>query len=357
MRDLGHDKVEDLFRDEMASAGVPYSGTIHADGQRHRVYVEGDKKGSQNGWYILHSDGVPAGAFGSWRTGVTQTWRAQSKPAPDWRHGAPAIDRRRRRREAEERQEEARQASAASKASSTWSAAGEADPGHPYLQRKGIGPHGVRQGTWIKERMPGPHGECLDIEVRNTLFVPVLDGREVVNLQAIFSQEANLGGVWRDKDFIFGGKKKGCAFPIGIKPKEIDGSKVVLVCEGFATAASLHESTGHAVLAAFDAGNLVHVARKVRLKSPTALIVLAADNDCWTKSTEGIARNVGVEKAKQAADAVGGVIAIPQFADPSGRPTDFNDLHQREGPAVVAAQVNAAIDNPDVTQIRAVLAK
>ena len=56
-------------------------------------------------------------------------------------------------------------------------------------------------------------------------------------------------------------------------------TSTILIAEGFATAASLYESTGNQVFIAYDAGNLIHVARIVRAKNPTAEIIIAGDND------------------------------------------------------------------------------
>ena len=43
---------------------------------------------------------------------------------------------------------------------------------------------------------------------------------------------------------------------------------VLVVCEGFATGASIHEATGHAVAVAFNAGNLLPVAQALPDLSP-----------------------------------------------------------------------------------------
>src|SRR5258708_6250867 len=47
---------------------------ILGDGSLHRFHIEGDRPGTRNGWYVLHLDGIPAGSFGSWKTGDTYTW-------------------------------------------------------------------------------------------------------------------------------------------------------------------------------------------------------------------------------------------------------------------------------------------
>jgi putative DNA primase/helicase len=128
-----------------------------------------------------------------------------------------------------------------------------------------------------------------------------------------------------------GGRKKGCYHSIG-KP-----AGVLIVCEGFATGASSHEATGDAVAVAFDAGNLEPVAVALRVKYPSLKIIIAADDDHLTDG------NPGMTKARAAALAVGGLLAVPSF--PAGRPdkaTDFNDLHQLAGADAVRACMDAA---------------
>lgn len=128
-------------------------------------------------------------------------------------------------------------------------------------------------------------------------------------------------------DKRYRGRKKGCYYAMG-RPQ--DG--VLVVGEGYATCASIHEATGHAVACAFDSGNLLPVARALRHKYPQQLLVLAADDD-WR--TEG---NPGLSAAHQAALAVGGFVVKPQF--PAHRPpkaTDFNDLAALAGPGAVRA--------------------
>ena len=65
------------FRDAMTAAGLTAPDVIHDDGQRHRFATNG-RKSDGAGWYVLHADGIPAGAFGDWRTGFTQSWCAAS---------------------------------------------------------------------------------------------------------------------------------------------------------------------------------------------------------------------------------------------------------------------------------------
>jgi putative DNA primase/helicase len=86
----------------------------------------------------------------------------------------------------------------------------------------------------------------------------------------------------------------------------------LLVCEGFATGASLFEVTGIPVLVALDAGNLESVAMAARSLWPDATIVIAGDND---------ESGTGQKAAKSAALACGGKCIIP-----STRNADWNDF-------------------------------
>ncbi|HYS42756.1 MAG TPA: DUF3987 domain-containing protein, partial [Geobacteraceae bacterium] len=112
--------------------------------------------------------------------------------------------------------------------------------------------------------------------------------------------------------------------------------KTVVIAEGYATGATIHQATGHCVLVAFDSGNLKAVAKAVREKRPDFRIILAADNDQFTEP------NVGVVKATEAARAVKGLLAFPVFQDTGSRSTDFNDLALLESPDLVKEIIEAA---------------
>lgn len=53
--------------------------------------------------------------------------------------------------------------------------------------------------------------------------------------------------------------------------------------------------------------------------------------------------NVGIDKATIAAQEINAKLAIPQFKSTDGKPTDFNDLHLREGLDEVRKQLSNAI--------------
>jgi putative DNA primase/helicase len=65
------------FADAIRAAGLNPPPSIYADSKLHR-FASNAKLSDLSGWYVLHGDGIPAGAFGDWRTGRSETWRAIS---------------------------------------------------------------------------------------------------------------------------------------------------------------------------------------------------------------------------------------------------------------------------------------
>jgi putative DNA primase/helicase len=200
---------------------------------------------------------------------------------------------------------------------------------HAYLQRKHVQAYGVRVSTW--EFVDEETGEVS--EVPDTLFVPIY--RKVNGKSELCSIEGILPS---GKKYGFkGGRKVGGYHVIGT-PKTIDGRELFMVAEGYSTAASLHEASGHCVVIAFTAGNLPAIAKQIRAGKRDALIMICADDD-FTNTI-----NVGVDKANEAARAVAGHVVVPAFREQDGKNTnDWNDLSTREGGDVVLAQINAAI--------------
>lgn len=291
------------FLEAITRSGLQPPAEIIADDKIHRFSTNG-KSGDDSGWYCLHTDGIPAGAFGCWRAGEQFTWCAQSDH--DMTDAERVGHRLRVKAMQVQRDQEQlqRQQQAAKTATARWETAAAADGG-PYLKAKGVKAYGLRTDGGM-------------------LLVPLKDTEGTLHsLQTIAHDGTKL--------FMPGGRVKGCYHCIG-KPEA-----VLIVCEGYATGASIHEATGHAVAVAFNAGNLEAVALALRGKYPDLKIIIAADDDHLTDG------NPGMAKASAAALAVGGLLAVPTF--PAGRPdkaTDFNDLHQLAGADAVKACINAA---------------
>jgi len=106
-------------------------------------------------------------------------------------------------------------------------------------------------------------------------------------------------------------------------------------------------ATGQTVVAAFTAHNLLPVAEILREKYPDSEITICADNDhhLVAQISGTPIGNVGMKKAKEAAEAIGANVVAPSFSreEMVKRYTDFNDLHKSRGLDAVAKQVNAQV--------------
>ena len=269
----------------MAHDGVPPSdpGQIRPNGALCRFHVQGDKSGTRNGWAVVYTDGIPAAAYGSWKHGVSATWRARQPTKPAERE----RNRQRMEQARQQRERERVQAhtEAARRAKWLWRNARRPDPGHGYLTAKGIGPH------WARQR-------------GQSLLLPVFGfDRRLWSVQFIDPHGGKL--------LLAGGKKRGCCIPVQTPPE----AERVLICEGWATGCTLADlEPASLVLAAIDAGNLESVARQARERWPDADMVVCADAD-----------DTGRAQARAAAIAAGALVAVPRF--PTGATgSDFNDL-------------------------------
>ncbi|MGF6636183.1 AAA family ATPase [Paraburkholderia sp. MM6662-R1] len=300
--------IESQFADALTAAGFT-APDIVADGKIHRFDGPEDKRNKKSAWYVLHVDGdMAGGALGDWKTGMRSYWssRSENTLTPEQRAAWRAhMDRIRAEVKAEKQRQQKR---AAAKARKIWAGARDATADNPYCQKKKVKPYGLKE-----------------FHDRRTLIVPVRNSaRELVSLQFIYEDGS--------KRFLTGGEKAGCSYLFGRSSNER-----ILIAEGFATAASLHEATGMPVAVSFDCGNLASVARQLRNKLPECELILCADDDA------GTAGNPGWTKARAAARSVGGLLAIPAFGPdrPNGA-TDFNDLHALGGLEAVRACIEAA---------------
>lgn len=337
--------VIDQFRSAMREHDIDIDGEILADGELHVAHAVGDKGAKRRAWYVLHLDGRPAGAFGHYAKmggseGVKWKFSGERRPltAEERRQYREAIERRRAAREAEQRRQHEE---VAGRATAIWEAAAEAQQ-HPYLDRKGVRAHGLRAvPVWERDVVDEATGEVVrTLRARNALLVPMRDlAKRVWSLQAIFPSPKN--SFRRDKDFLPGGRKRGLFHTLG-KPRD----NTIVFAEGYATAASVHEATRHAVVVCFDAGNLLAVLQAFRERFPEHAFIVAADDDRWTGRPDAAIDNPGLHYAIEAARQYGARVAKPSFQSLDDNPTDFNDLHRRDGAEAVAAQIAAAVE-PD----------
>ena len=268
--------LSDLFLRALADSGLAMvKPDVIGDGVLHRYRVDGDKAGRLNGWYVLHLDDKPFGAFGSWRTGQNITWTADKPETMTDSERKALRARMASARAARDAEQEAVNAEAAKRAERLWERAKPASNDHPYLVHKRVGAYGIRA-------------------LRNQLVVPLRDEHGSLSSLQFIGED---GG----KTFLTGGRKRGCYYAIG-RPKA-----VLCICEGYATGATIYESTGHATAVAFDAGNIKPVAQAIRRKFPALCLVICADNDTETVG------NPGLTAARDAARAVRAALAVPTF--------------------------------------------
>src|SRR6266849_6068626 len=302
---FNHTEIKREFTEALRSRHLVLSGDLVDDGSKHRCDASNKENGhgKNDGEYVLHTDGWPAGAFINYTDGQGwKKWKHTSdvQLSPGQRAQLARQSSEARARGYKERREKAEEAK--QQAIEEWNAARPAkskgDYVPFYLSQKNIQPHGTRQSG-------------------RRLLVPVCSpkDRKLISLQTI-----HPGG---SKRFTKGSRVAGGYFRIKVAD---ENSKTTCIGESFSTCATIKEDTSHQVYSAFSAGNLLAVARMVRKRHPDHTIILCADDD-WKEPG-----NPGLTKAKEAARAVGGLVAIPKFGEGrSDKQTDFNDLHVAKG--------------------------
>lgn len=315
----------DKFREAITAAGIDPPSEITDDGAIHRYAGSSDKTGSKKNWYILFpTDGsFQAGSFGRWVGDSNGAVKWCSKEQREFSEEEKKAYARRMSelKKAQEKQRADSSAECAAKCLDLWAKASPASPDHPYLARKGVEPFKIKQ-------------------IADTLYVPLI---EVVDAKTM-----NLRGIQFIKPDGSKMFKTGCD-PVGaihwIGPQQpVDNT--VIVCEGYATGASIHMATGYTVFIAFVAGNLDAAAKLVRKLGHN--LIVAADDDKWAReyndkgeviayhavpcSLNGVKRvNTGMNKGIKAAQDNGGQLRRPLFSSLESHPTDFNDLHLLDG--------------------------
>jgi len=201
-------------------------------------------------------------------------------------------------------QELAQHRAKAKQAQAIIKAAKPAPDGHPYLIRKGINPHGVLFGSFLK--------------YQNALVIPIYGTVGEFEGLAQSVQFIMPDGV---KIMLKGAKKAGGYYPI----QWVEDAPIV-ICEGFSTGCTLaeHYAKTDSVIVAFDAGNLTRIAQYFKKHYPTAEIIIAGDNDHEKERETGI--NTGAIKANEAAAAVHGKVSLPYF-EPHQKGSDWNDYY------------------------------
>ncbi len=376
---------DDVMR-QLQSRGMIIDKPLLLDSQIQRWKVAGEDR-EKRGWtrlreWMSKSGAVYiVGAHGIWHgndDGYTKVAMPDkdSQEAPLSKEDIAAIaeaNKEAARRIAEVRKQEAKTAGAW--AAIVWSNCQPVE-NHEYLTRKQIQPHGTR----LLESTDGMVFDGIDdtnkwrlSQAIGALVVPMHDENgNVCGVQFVYGKgHKRREKIDTDKEFWPTGMAMAGSFGI-VGPLRRTG--VSLVTEGFATACSLHESTGHSVVYAFSANNLLKAAKSIRKKNPKLRLLFCADDDavqhcafckaptwvhtpiCSACGKTHMKSNGGVEAAVAANAALEMTSWIkPVFVDESGKDlrgekprkgvSDFNDLAVLSGsPLLLAHQINGKLD-------------
>jgi antirestriction protein ArdC/phage/plasmid primase-like uncharacterized protein len=292
------------------------------DGHKHRIAVHGGKRGALDGFYVGYLDGHPAGRIINYKTGADVTWQCKGYVLS--REQATALQAQasasRQARDAAQAQLHERTAQR------LLQHLGQLVPLQqptPYLTRKGIAP---QMGVWTDQG-------------GQVTYVPGMDADGKLWTMQTIQPDGT-------KRFAKDSRKEGCFHVLGGMPALVQAPALV-ISEGYATAASVSQALKFATVAAFDAGNLLHVAKSLQQKFPDKPVIIAGDDDRHLELTHG--KNPGKTKAQEAAAATGGHLLLPIFAPGEGRylaglapvtPETYR-AHQRTGAGLSKTQLAA----------------
>lgn len=284
-----------------------------ADGNFHHFKCKGDSR--ESGWYILHvHQDVVAGKFGCFKRGVSQVFSSRALRTLSGEERR-AIQEKIRAAEAVRASELKALREKAMAFSRTMLLAPNAT-NHPYLQKKGV-------------PVLGRLVVSSDVQHPGWLALPLVDTEGKAHTLEFIADDGT-------KKLLYGGEAEGHFIHI-----PGDAMAPLIICEGYATGASIHMALGWEVACAYCCGNLLPCGRVLRGTFPDRTIIFAADNDQFTEKTP----NPGKNKAIEAAKASKAMVVWPEFSDEAlaGKPTDFNDLHRLAGLKEVERQIVACL--------------
>jgi len=272
--------------EQMADNGLTgtFTNSLAIDGKMHRVRPDWEPKakklrGFYIFWYFCTDSGKNyiVGTYGWFKGAETYRFNVSLKSGVV----LTQAEKRRFAQEQEEKQKLAKEEkqkevkATAKRAMDIWRKLPNQGRS-PYLQRKKIAAFNIRF-------------------TRGSIVLPVYGFDRVLSGLQFIDPDGN-------KKFLTGTVKKGRFCILG---DVIDKTGYMAISEGYATGASIRMATNWIVFIAFDAGNLIHVAKAVRAKYQQAKLVVCGDDDYGNKD------NPGRIKAEQAANAVNGVAVFP----------------------------------------------
>lgn len=298
------------FANFIESCGGVLKGIPNMDGVSHRIPSVSDDKNKTSMAYRGYLDGVPNGWVQDFKTGEKHTWKFSEGATGLSADEIKELDRQ--IAENAKRKAEAEADKLAKSQELAYAVKNSCIPAHshPYLKTKKVKAYGILQATKKTEAIyPAAKNGDLILPLYNPSFP-----KRLVSFQIIQAD----GSKYLAKDSIV----KGSFGVIG----KVNKNSPIIICEGFATAATLHNVTNRAVVVAINASNLG--AAYEHFKSFD--VVVAADNDRHlplkpVEDGRNPLKNIGMEYAS----SLGVPVLCPKDEDNGG--IDWNDYYVKYG--------------------------
>lgn len=301
--------MQQIIIEHLSAEGYPVTEVV-ADGKIRRFRLD-DKDTKLSGWYKAYTNYANDNGepyiyiiYGSWKSDERKKFSGLTRKLSSAQNRLHKDQYEKAKKEAED-QRAAEHERVAKECAEFWETLEERGAS-PYLDRKKIsGDLGIRYR-----------------ELGQYIYVPVrdIDGK-IWSLEEINAEGKKLS--------FPGGRKVGGFHIIGTL------GETIYLAEGFATAASIHLATGNGCICTFGTGQFKAVAGIFRKHYPDKKIVICGDLNHPSK------KSASEKLAEDAAKNVTGSVIFPVFKNSTDEdfPTDFNDLHSREGLEEVKRQV------------------
>ncbi len=401
-RRMSEVEIQAAFATQLERIGLRLPGPPIMDGEKHTVQVEGARGKRKSGWYRGFPDGRRHSVAGNSKSGEIIRWLPTSTSSTPLSPEELARQReaaKAERQAAAERQSQKEQATAA-EAARIWKAAKPARPDHPYLQAKNIRPGILRQAK-AGETAAMSDGKQIKIGGRLIVPMRDVDG-QLWNIQMISNSGSKMFLPGRKKGlFTVIGKESDPNMPLPIVEGYATGDtlhnttalRTVIAFDSgnllpVATAIHAKHPDRKLIFAADNDHHLPGISLNLEAGADGKVNVLwrpgatgkasagntieyrvagapdtdwkvgatAADPTITSVTVPGLLPgsrydvrvfasdnkmplpNVGVVKAKEAAAATGGAVAIPPF-DPGDPGTDWNDFSAKHGRGFTAIEM------------------
>lgn len=264
--------------------------------------------------------------------GWVQNWRLGSDKAlffPDYGKTLTPEERKQKNAELEKAKQEAREktrwafSKAKQKIMKIYQAGRMAAASNPYLQRKGVKPKGIIKALNLNEleelagySLFGGKGKFADGEI---LIIPRGNNKEGITTLELIDQNGN-------KTYFKNGKLAG-AYWLTNKIPAPGVNQTIGICEGVATALSIHQSAGISAVSVGGCTNFENCTAEIKERYPEARLIILGDVGNGEKAARECARKFSIS------------LCIPAFSEAHRKrfkelngndkePTDFNDLEQ-----------------------------